>query len=142
MKDFVELLVNQSKAERVSVTAALDDALKHLDNVLTGIAGDVQVEYFGPFVGVETELAHQMIIRAHDWELGGKEWSLKVCTTAPQSDFRPEWPIQGCGRIRKQKIVKALPAFFQGYAAAIAEAGKADTPAGKRIAALAGRFID
>ncbi len=140
MKDFVELLVSQSKADRVSVTSALDDALKHLDNVMTGIAGDLQVEFFGPFVGVETELAHQLIVRAHSWELGGKEWSLKVCTTAPQSDFRPEWPIQGSGRLRKQLIVKALPAFFKDYVEAVAQAGRADTPSGKRIAQLAERF--
>lgn len=140
MKDFIELLVTQSKADRVSVTTALDDALKHLDNVMTGIAGDLQVEFFGPFVGVETEKAHQLVVRAHNWELGGKEWSLKVCTTAPQSDFRPEWPLQGSGRLRKQLIVKALPAFFQGYAEAVAQAGKSDTPSGKRIVQFAARF--
>ncbi len=140
MQDFLSHLLSQARAEAVTVDARLDDALARLDHMLEGLAGALQVEVFGPHVGVETPAAHQLVIRAHAWRLGPSSWSLKVCSTAPQAGFRAEWSVQGAGRLRKQRIVKALPQLFADYAAAVSAAGRGDSPAGRRVLELARRF--
>lgn len=141
MKDFIALLVQQSKSDKVRVDGDLDGALSSLDHMMDGICADLQVEYFGPFVGVETPEAHQLVVRAHEWRIHQFLWGLKVCSAAPQANYRAEWAVQGSGRLRKQLIVKVLPAFFAGFAEAVRKAGKADLPAGKRVLDLAQRFI-
>lgn len=140
MKDFIAFLVEQSRLENVPVNAALDDALTHLDNMLTGLGEALQVAYLGPCVGVETPEAHQMVVRPHEWQIHQPAWSMKICSTAPQANLRAEWPAQGASRLRKARIVKALPAFFAGYAEAVREAGKDGTAAGQRVLELARRF--
>jgi hypothetical protein len=65
---------------------------------------------------------------------------LKVCVAAPEANCRAEWPVQGVSRLRKVRVIKALPEFFAGFSAAVKAAGKADSPAGQRIAELAQRF--
>jgi hypothetical protein len=140
MKDFITYLAEQSRNETVSVGRNLDDALARLDHALAGLSAELQVEYYGPHIGVETPDAHQMVVRLHEWKMNEPTWSLKVCSTAPQANYRAEWPVQGTGRLRKQLIVKALPAFFRGYALAVAAAGKSDTAAGQRVEALAKQF--
>ena len=140
MKDFIALLVNQSHAEQVVVNQALTDALARLDLMLEGLCGDLQVEFHGPYVGVETPKAHQMVVRAHEWKIHQPAWSVKICVASPEAKDRAEWAMQGVGRLRKQVIVKALPAFFAGFAKAIEAAGKAGTPSGQRVLELAAQF--
>ena len=140
MKDFIALLINQSHAEQVVVNQALTDALARLDLMLEGLCGDLQVEFHGPFVGVETPKAHQMVVRAHEWKIHQPAWSVKICVASPEAHDRAEWAMQGVGRLRKQVIVKALPDFFAGYAEAIEAAGKTTTAAGQRVLELARQF--
>lgn len=140
MKDFIRHLAEQSRLDTVPVNAALDDALTHLDNMLAGIAAALQIEYIGPYVGVETLNAHAMVVRAHEWQIHQPSWSMKICSAIPEANYRAEWPAQGASRLRKRLIVKALPAFFAGYAEAVRKAGKADTTAGQRVIALEQQF--
>ena len=140
MKDFIRHLAEQSRLDLVPVNASLDDALAHLDNMLSGIAAALQVEYIGPYVGVETLQAHAMVVRAHEWQIHQPSWSMKICSAIPEAQYRAEWPAQGASRLRKRLIVKALPVFFAGYAAAARQAGKADTTAGLRVIALEQQF--
>ena len=140
MKNFITHLVAQSRLDTVTVNATLDDALTHLDNMLGGIAEALQVEYLGPYVGVETLLAHRMVVRAHEWKIHQPSWSMKVCSAIPEANYRAEWPVQGCGRLRKQLIVKALPEFFAGYTETVRLANKIDSPAGLRLLALHQQF--
>lgn len=140
MKDFIRHLCEQSRLDQVPINASLDDALTHLDNMLTGLAAALQVEYIGPYVGVETLQAHAMVVRAHEWQIHQPSWSMKICSAIPEAHYRAEWPAQGASRLRKRLIVKALPDFFAGYAAAVHAAGKADTTAGLRVIALEQQF--
>lgn len=140
MKDFIALLVEQSRSQNIAIHPALDDALTRLDYALAGLCEAVQVEYHGPYVGVETPLAHQMVVRNHEWKIHQPAWSLKICVAAAEANCRAEWPIQGVSRLRKALVVKALPEFFVGFAAAITEAGKDTTAAGRRVLELSRRF--
>lgn len=140
MKDFIALLVEQSRQQRIVINPALDDALTHLDHALEGLCAAVQVEYHGPYVGVETPLAHQMVVRAHEWKIHQPAWSMKICVAAPEANCRAEWPIQGVSRLRKVLVVKALPEFFAGFAEAVKSAGKENSSAGMRVVELAQRF--
>ncbi|MHB1173710.1 MAG: hypothetical protein ACYCZJ_01100 [Sulfuriferula sp.] len=140
MKDFIALLVEQSRQQHIVINPALDDALTHLDHALEGLCAAVQVEYHGPYVGVETPLAHQMVVREHEWKIHQPAWSMKICVAAPEANCRAEWPIQGVGRLRKALVVKALPAFFAGFAEAVKLAGKENSSAGMRVVGLAQRF--
>ena len=141
MKNFINHLVAQSRLGTVTVNATLHDALTHLDNMLAGLAEALQVEYLGPYVGVETLLAHRMVVRPHEWKIHQPSWSMKICSAIPEANYRAEWPAQGSSRLRKQLIVKALPEFFAGYAEAVRTAGKIDTPAGQRLLAAHNEFL-
>ena len=141
MKNFINHLVAQSRLGTVTVNATLDDALTHLDNMLAGLAEALQVEYLGPYVGVETLLAHRMVVRPHEWKIHQPSWSMKICSAIPEANYRAEWPAQGSSRLRKKLIVKALPEFFAGYAEAVRTAGKIDTPAGQRLLAAHNEFL-
>lgn len=140
MKDFIALLVEQSRQQRIVINPALDDALTHLDHALEGLCAAVQVECHGPYVGVETPLAHQMVVREHEWKIHQPAWSMKICVAAPEANCRAEWPIQGVSRLRKVLVVKALPEFFAGFAEAVKSAGKENSSAGMRVVELAQRF--
>lgn len=140
MEDFISLLDQQSRSEKVAITPELDDALTKLDQMLEGICAELQIEYDGPYVGVETPEAHRLAVRAHEWKIHEHTWSMKICSTAPAANSRAEWAVQSAGRLRKQIVVKAIPAFFAGYAQAIEAAGKSATAAGKSVQELAQRF--
>lgn len=141
MHAFVDLLVARSRTSPPAVDAQLDDALARLDAMLTDIIGALQVEYYGPEVGVGAgRHVYRLVARAHEWEIGHHRWSLRVCTALPHAKWRADWILQAASRQRKQQIVAALPAFFAGYAQAVIAAGKADTHAGRRVLALAQRF--
>jgi len=140
MEDFISLLDEQSRSEKVAVTPELDAALAKLDRMLEEICAALQIEYDGPYVGVEILGAHRLAVRAHEWKIHAPAWSMKICTTAPAANSRAEWAVQSAGRLRKQIVVKALPAFFAGFAQAIEAAGKSEMPAGKSVQALAQRF--
>ncbi len=142
MNDFVALLVERSRAERPKVDAALEDALARLDHLLAGVSSGLQVEYYGPCVGVEAAAAHRLVVRAHAWDGGRPQWGVRICSAAPQAHWRAEWTLRGAGRLRKALIVRALPEFFAGYARAVAAAGRARSASGQRVAGLAQRFAD
>ncbi len=140
MNDFVALLIERSCASQPQVDTALGEALARLDHLLAGVSADLRVEYFGPWVGVETPMAHQLVVRAHAWDMGRPQWGVRVCSTAPQAHRRAEWTLRGSGRLRKALIVRVLPEFFAGYATAVAAAGRAQSASGRRVAELARRF--
>lgn len=140
MKAFLDTLAACAQAPTIRVNRELDDALAHLDHMLAGLCVALRVEYFGPYVGVERRDAHRLVVREHAWQLGQPSWSLKVCASAPAANWRAEWAIQNASRMRKPLIVRALPEFFTGFAAAIEAQGKSQTPAGARIGEIAALF--
>ncbi|OOG21930.1 hypothetical protein B1C78_15845 [Thioalkalivibrio denitrificans] len=141
--DPLERIARLAHADRVPVTVELDEALAALDAELADLAGALEVAYVGPGVGMAdmgAEHVYRLVVRRHVWDTTTAGWGLKVCDALDNNDLRPMWPIQGVGRLRKQQVVKALPAFFAGYAEAVRAAGKADTEAGRRILAMAGKL--
>lgn len=140
MKPFLPFLAQLSHATTIAVDSELDDALARLDHMLDGLCAALEVEYFGPHVGVERLDAHRLVIRKHMWRLDAPAWSLKICPTAPSANWRAEWAIQSASRMRKPIIVRALPEFFVGFAAVIDGAGKRDSVAAKRVREVALMF--
>ena len=140
MKAFIPFLAQLSRSPSIRVDAELDGALAHLDHMLEGLCGALKVEYLGPFVGVERLDAHRLVVREHMWRLGAPAWSLKICPTAPAANWRAEWAIQSASRMRKPIIVRALPEFFCGFAAAVDAAGKSSLPAAGRLREVAALF--
>lgn len=141
MQPFIEHLISQSRAQKVGVDEELDAALARLDAQLAQLAGELQVEYYGPEIGVAAgRHVYRLVVRAHEWEINNPTWSLKVCTALPHARWRADWAVQGVSRLRKPLVVQALPAFFAGYAEAIAVAGRADTPAGRQVMEFARAF--
>lgn len=143
MTDYIARLAAQAQQGAVSVTAELDRDLADLDRELEALAPQLEVEYVGPGVGMadmNAEHVFRLVVRHHVWDVNTAGWGLKVCDALPNCEFRPMWPVQGTGRLRKKQLVKALPAFFAGYLAAIRAAGKADTAVGRRVQAMAAAF--
>lgn len=125
----------------LAVDADCERALRELDRMLAGLAGELQVEYYGPAVGLGTgEPVYRLVVREHVSGAGQRAWGLKVCTALPHANWRADWSIHAVARLRKRAVVAVLPAFFEGYAAAIAQAGKDGTAAGIRVAQLAQLF--
>lgn len=140
MHAFVDVLLERSRGAK-GIDAPAVDALCRLDAMMTEIASALQVEYYGPEVGVGAgRHVYRLVVRAHEWETGSAAWSLKVCTALPHAKWRADWSVQAASRQRKMHILAALPAFFAGYAAAVIAAGKAESAAGRRVTALAQRF--
>lgn len=138
---FLDLLATQARAPQVRIDDALDAALTQLDHMLTNLARDLQVEYYGPAIGVDAgREVYRLVVRAHEWRIHQHEWSLKICTALPHAGWRADWAIQSAARRRKILVVQALPEFFVGYYAAVCAAGKQDTNAGRRLGELARRF--
>lgn len=131
--NYLSYLAQQSRLPKITVNEKLHAALTRLDYMLEDICREIELEFYGPFVGVEQREAHQLVVRAHEWKIHQALWSLKVCVATPAANWRAEWAIQGTSRLRKPIIVAALPDFFKGYRAVIAMAGQDTTPAGKRI---------
>ena len=141
MTSFIERLIAESRAERVTVDAEIDQALAELDALLAEIAARLEVEYYGPGVGVDgAREVYRLVVRSHEWHIHNRTWSLKICDGTPRGGWRPAWAIQGASRQRKAAVVEALPEFFAGYARAVEQAGKGDTPAGRRVLELAEAF--
>ncbi|MGA7800369.1 MAG: hypothetical protein WCC36_06120, partial [Gammaproteobacteria bacterium] len=128
MEPYVAYLAEQALAEPVAITAELDAALARLDRAFATLAAELQVEYFGPGVGVDAERSvFQLVIGPHRGGIEGPVWGLRVCDGTASGGLRPMWAVQGVGRLRKALVVKALPELLAGFAAAIGAAGKADT---------------
>lgn len=143
MTDYIARLAAQAKQDPVAVTTETDRDLTELDGEFEQLAAQLEVEYAGPGVGMadmKAEHVYRLVVRHHVWDVNTEGWGLKVCDALPNCEFRPMWPVQGTGRLRKKQIVKVLPEFFAGYLAAIEAAGKAGTPAGQRVRAMAEAF--
>ncbi len=141
MTPFIELLVARSRASMPRVDLDLERALVQFDAMLEQLAADLQVEHYGPEIGLGAGAqVYRMVVRPHEWHLGKRMWSLRICTALPHARWRADWAIQGASRLRKQKIVSGLPDFLCGYASAIQAAGKAATNSGQRVLELARRF--
>jgi len=124
-----------------AVDAVSERGLHELDRMLAGLAGELQVEYYGPEVGLGAgQPVYRLVVRAHVVGTDAKAWGLKVCTALPQANWRADWSIHAVARLRKRAVIAALPAFFEGYAVAVAQAGKGNTVAGSRVAQLAQLF--
>lgn len=141
MHSLIDFLARQCRAAEIQLGAPLDGALTELDSLLATLAAELEVEYYGPEVGIESgRHVYRLVVRPHEWRIHQPRWSLKVCTALPHAGWRADWPVQGASRLRKRRIVSALPAFFAGYTAAVNAAGKGDTRAGQRLVELACRF--
>lgn len=138
--DPLEILATLQQASPVPVTRALDEALAFLDAEMASLAEDLRVEFVGPGVGMadmHAEHVYRLVVRHHVLDMTTAGWGLKICDALDNNDLRPMWSLQGAGRLRKQQLVAALPVFFRGYAEAVRAAGKAHTPAGRRVAEIA-----
>jgi hypothetical protein len=139
----IDFLAAQAHADRVRLSGELDEALRALDAEMTELAEVLQVEYVGPGVGMRDMGAQdvfRLAVRHHVWDVSETSWGLKVCDGLPTGGMRAMWPIYGVARLRKQQLVQALPQFFSGMADAVCEAGKNETPAGRRVLGLAAAF--
>jgi hypothetical protein len=139
----IEFLAAQAHADSVRVGGELDEALHALDAEMSELADVLQVEYIGPGVGMQdmgAEHVFRLAVRHHVWDVDKAGWGLKVCDGLPNGGLRAMWPIYGVARLRKQQLVQALPHFFSGLADAVREAGKDETPAGRRVLSLAAAF--
>ncbi len=139
-QDFLAYLALEARNPRVRVDPALDEALAQLDRLLEGLCAELQVHYVGPPVGVEAREVHRLVVTAHAWTAGAPVWGVRVCSARSPSGWRAEWTLAGAGRLRKRLIVQALPEFLEGFVQAVAAAGKADTPAGRRLVRLREAF--
>lgn len=125
----------------LAVDPEAERGLRELDRMLAGLASELQVEYYGPEVGLGAgQPVYRLVVREHVFGTGEQAWGLKVCTALPQAKWRADWSIHAVARLRKRAVIAALPAFFAGYAAAVAQAGKETTAAGRRVAQLAQLF--
>jgi len=143
MADYIEELAEQVRADAVTLSPALDHALAALDAEMEQLCADLQVPYIGPGVGMAdmaAEHVYRLVVAEHEWDRVTRAWGLKVCDSLDNCDLRPMWTVQGVGRLRKRQVVRALPAFFEGYARAVKEAGRSDTAAGGRLLAMAERL--
>ncbi len=142
METFIDLLVKRGHAAEPHVDQELERALIRLDVMLEALAAELQVEYFGPEVGLGAGAnVYRLVVRAHEWDGLKQAWSARVCTALPHAGWRAAWTLHGASRLRKRIIVCCLPEFFHGYAQAILAAGKAHTNAGVRVLDLARRFL-
>jgi hypothetical protein len=138
--DRLEILARAVRGDRIAVTRELNEALAALDAEMAQLADALHVEYVGPGVGMAdmgAEHVYRLVVRRHVRDAATAGWGLRICDALDNNDLRPMWAIQGAGRLRKQQVVAALPEFFRGYAEAVTAAGKAETDAGRRVAALA-----
>ncbi|WP_156782785.1 hypothetical protein [Acidihalobacter yilgarnensis] len=143
MDEMIVLLAAQAATPKVVVNEALEAALRGLDRRIEALSAALEVEYLGPGIGMQdmdAEHVFRLVVRHHVWDVAHSGWGLKVCDALPNGGLRPMWPIYGVGRLRKQQLVKTLPAFFQGYMAAVVAAGKAQSSAGLELQALAESF--
>ncbi|MHB8348012.1 MAG: hypothetical protein ACYDHM_12725 [Acidiferrobacterales bacterium] len=141
METFIDLLITRGRTGEPRIDQRLDDALLRLGTMLEALASELQVEYFGPEVGLGAGAhVYRIVVRYHESEVGRRAWSVRVCTALPHAGWRAEWTLEGASRLRKRIIVRRLPDFFDGYARAILEAGKARTHAGMRVLDLAQQF--
>ncbi|MHB1951681.1 MAG: hypothetical protein ACYCQK_09425 [Acidiferrobacteraceae bacterium] len=117
--------------------------LVRLDHMLDGLTGALEVEYYGPEVGLAAgRSVYRMVVRRHHLGASLDSWGLWICTALPHALWRPAWRLAQVGRLRRLEVVRRLPAFFRGYAAAVQDAGKSGTNAGRRVLVLAKRLAD
>lgn len=136
--DDLELLTARARADRVRVDPALDQALTHLDADLQAISAALGVRHVGPGVGLDgADEVYRLVVDYHVWDLSRQGWGLFVCDAAAGQDLRPMWQIQGAARVRKQAIVRQLPALLEGYQDTAATAGRLGGEAGERLTGLA-----
>jgi len=141
MHTFIDLLIARSRTSQPRVDRQLECALTQLDAMLEALAADLQVEHYGPDIGLGAGAhVYRLVVRPHEWHIHKRAWCLRVCTALPHAGWRADWTMQGASRLRKQRIVHRLPDFFSGYADAIRAAGKADTNAGRRAIDVAQQF--
>lgn len=141
LDSFLQVLSAAAHQQVTKPTAEIDDAMRRFDTMFDALSAALEVEHFGPFVGVETLKAHQLVVRLHRSGPATYAWGLRVCSTAPSADFRPEWTPHGASRMRRPIIVRALPELVAGFSRAVLAAGKTGSPAGQRIHAIAQHFI-
>lgn len=143
MSDYIPFLAAQAALDDVPVSPQLDAALAELDREFERLAGALEVTFVGPGVGMAdmgAEHVYRLVVGLHRWDVRTERWGLKVCDALPNCELRPMWPVQGTARLRKKQVVKALPELLAGYAQAVDAAGKAETPAGRRVLEMAAAF--
>lgn len=117
------------------------DVLARLDRMLDALTGALEVEYYGPEVGLGAGRAvYRMVVRRHRLGACLESWGLWICTALPHARWRPAWRLGQVGRLRRRAVISGLVVFFDGYAEAVRQAGKGGTKAGRRIFGLADRL--
>lgn len=141
MPTFIDHLIAQSRASPVVAGVDLNGALTQLDRMLEDLAADLQVEFYGPHVGLFPDRpSYRLVVRAHVWDTQRARWGLAVCTALPSGGWRADWRVQAVSRLRRNVLVQALPEFFVGFAAVVRAAGKGDSGAGRRLCQIADQF--
>jgi len=134
-------LAVKSHAATPAVDERADAALAKLDRIMAELCAALQVEYYGPPVGLNAGRdVYRLVVRKHQLSPSEAVWGLWVCTALPHAQWRADWRIQDTSRLRKRKIIAVLPAFFQGFLAAVQAAGQTHGRAGVRLAEFAEVF--
>lgn len=138
---YLEVLARMSVTPPRGPAAAATAALERLDAELDALAPRLAVECYGPPVGLDgAPEAYRLVIRRHEWRPNRPEWGLRVCDATPHCRWRAAWTVHGAGRLRRARILQALPALLAEYAAAVAAAGKGESPEGRRVREIAARL--
>ncbi|HQU16224.1 MAG: hypothetical protein B7Z66_09930 [Chromatiales bacterium 21-64-14] len=138
MNDYLKLLAQRSRTDAPEMSSEVTEALAQLDQELATLTAQLEVEHYGPAVGLDgASEAYRLVVRCHEWQPNRPTWSLKVCDATPNCQWRATWTVQGVGRRRRARILQALPAFLSDYVQVLAAANKTERPAAQRIQEMA-----
>lgn len=134
MNEYLERLAHTARTGAPDLSPDLTDALARLDRELEVLAAQLEVEHYGPAVGLDGAAeAYRLVIRRHEWQPNRPAWSLKVCDATPNCQWRAAWTVQGAGRRRRNRILQALPELLSGYLQSLAAANRHELPAARRV---------
>ncbi|PKY10614.1 hypothetical protein B1757_08525 [Acidithiobacillus marinus] len=134
------ILKSASQGSAIPATE-LRDALFRLDHMLADLVEDLQIPFRGPCVGLrQAPEQHLLAVARHRWSQEDCRWGVAICSQHPRYDLRAEWTLATVSRERLPLVVKALPAFFSGYASAAAQGIEPTRPSLSRLKSLAELF--
>jgi hypothetical protein len=114
MQHHLPELVRQCRLPEPERTPELTQALAWLTREIETLAGELQVEYYGPGVGTDpgAEDVYTLVIRPHLWQLGEPRWGLRICDATEGANWRAMWALEGVGRLRGRRVLQVLPVFL------------------------------
>ena len=139
MQRHLQELRRQCRLPRPAPGSALAAALIYLDGEIQTLADSLRVEYYGPGVGTDrdAESVYRLVVRAHAWALGEPVWGVRVCDATEGANWRAMWTLAGVGRLRQRRLLSVLPAFLEGYDAAVSASPQAGSYSAKALSAMA-----